>query len=678
MLTKNSGAQTIGDALAPHRQPMTGTCSSLSQENVHALLGALVAQSPIPMVVVSYPDQTIWYANQSAGALFGILSDAAYADRTLAEAIKRRTWSYLYPDGRQVPPSDHPLAKAMRGVHTCNQELYILRQDGSRRLVLINANPIYDSGGTMLAGLVLYHDITEHRRAEEALQASEERFKRLLENSNDIITVADATGLQRSISGPLQKTFGYAPEELIGTNGFENIHPEDMAAARQVFAEALTQPGITKRVEYRYRHKDGQWIPLEIVGANLLHDPAVQGIVLNIRDISERIHFQEQLNQAMKMEAVGRLAGGVAHDFNNLLTAISGNAQLARIALRSGENVLAHLDEISKACTSAAGLIRQLLSFSRRQIIEPVAVDLNALILNIRTMLERLLGEDIVLQTALAEDLHPVKIDPGQFEQVCINLAVNARDAMPGGGTLKIATTHADLGKDYCAVHPHLDPGSYSALTMTDTGLGLSDEAKKHLFEPFFTTKPQGVGTGLGLATIFGTVKQAGGHIEAHSQPGKGTSFTIYLPITEAAVHQPVPGKPLGSLSGGHETILVVEDEPSVRNLVVTLLQRLGYRALPASNGAAALQLAERHAGEIQLLITDVVMPGMNGRELAAHMLRHHPDTRVIFTSGYTEDVIIRHGVMEESLNFIGKPYSLKALAQKVRDVLDAGTPSAH
>lgn len=527
---------------------------------------------------------------------------------------------------------------------------------------------------------VVFEDITQRKRTEEALRRSEEKFKRLLQNSNDIIAVMDAKGIQISVSGPVEAFFGYRPEEVIGKNVFDFIHPDDIKATREIFTEAAMQPGITLRAEVRFRHKNGTWKTVEAVGSNYLHDPLISGIIVNTRDISERKKVEEehskleaQLQQAMKMEAVGRLAGGVAHDFNNILTVITGNVELMKMKLNHSDPFLRHLNTINKAAESAASLTRQLLAFSRRQIIEPKILNLNDLVGNLLKILPRLIGEDITLQTALAKDLGSVKVDPGQFEQVLVNLSVNARDAMPDGGSLVIETANIDLDEDYCSRHPHVQPGKFVLLALSDTGCGMSPDIKRHLFEPFFTTKTVGKGTGLGLATTFGIVKQAKGTIEVYSEPGRGTSFKIYLPRLSEPADRLITEKAGLKIPEGKETVLIVEDDAAVRELALTILQHLGYKVLSAANGGEAFLLAEKHKGEIDLLMTDVVMPGMNGRELAERITQLQPGIRVLFTSGYTENVIVHHGIVEKNLNFIGKPYTMQALAKKIRDVLDPG-----
>jgi nitrogen-specific signal transduction histidine kinase/CheY-like chemotaxis protein len=396
------------------------------------------------------------------------------------------------------------------------------------------------------------------------------------------------------------------------------------------------------------------------------------------RDITERRRaeadrrrLEDQLQHAVKMESIGRLAGGVAHDFNNLLTVILGNVEIASHRLPRDESVQDALGEVRAAAMSAAGLTRQLLAFSRRQIVEPRLVDLNALIARMHKMLVRLIGEDIELRTLPGPGLATVKIDPGLAEQVLVNLAVNARDAMPRGGVLVIETSAVMLDEECQRSHPLAEPGAYVRLAISDTGCGMSDEVKRHLFEPFFTTKPRGEGTGLGLATTYGAIRQSNGHIEVYSEVGKGTTFKIYLPARSEAPESLTPPLESRSVTGGSETILVVEDDERVRNIATQALRNAGYHVLVAGNGEAALAIAGESSEPIQLLVTDVVMPGLNGRQLAERLVQAHPETRTLFTSGYTENIIAHHGVLDRGIEFLSKPYTLQALTRRVREILD-------
>jgi signal transduction histidine kinase len=405
--------------------------------------------------------------------------------------------------------------------------------------------------------------------------------------------------------------------------------------------------------------------------------PAFMGVA---RDITERLRadtdkrrLQEQLQQAAKMESIGRLAGGVAHDFNNMLTVILGNVDLALRDVKTGANPQETLEEIRSVTLRATTVTRQLLAFSRKHVIEARPVDMNDLISRMPRMLDRFIGENIRLRTVAGSGLGTVHVDPGLIEQAIVNLVVNARDAMPTGGTLVVETADVTLDQEYVRTHPLAVPGRHVMLAISDTGQGMSDEVKRHIFEPFFTTKQRGQGTGLGLATAYAAIQQSHGSIEVYSEPGKGTTFKIYLPVVSG------PAEPLStSLSSdkpglytGTETILVAEDDDRVRDLVARSLVEAGYEVLVASNGAEALALASERKTPIHLLVTDVVMPVMNGRELAERMAEIHKETRTLFTSGYTENIIAHHRVLPDGIEFLSKPYTLGALAARVRGLLD-------
>lgn len=382
---------------------------------------------------------------------------------------------------------------------------------------------------------------------------------------------------------------------------------------------------------------------------------------------------EEQLRQAHKIEAVGRLASGVAHDFNNILTVITGHSELLLRQLDADDPRRKNAEQIEKAAYRAAALTRQLLTFSRKQVIEPRVLKLNAIILNIEKMLRRLIGEDIEFCTVLDSAAGHIKADPGQIEQVIMNLAVNARDAMPNGGKLTVTTANTTLDKNQLKHFPDLCAGDYVMLTIADTGTGMSEEVKAHLFEPFFTTKPPGKGTGLGLATCFGIVKQSTGHINVHSELGRGTTFKIYFPQVQSALESPRVRIMPTEATGGNETVLLVEDEPVVRELAVATLREKGYTVVEAVNGEEGLRMARQHDGKIDLVLTDVVMPVMGGKEMADALRTSHPDTKVLFTSGYTEDAMGHHGVLRPGILFLQKPYMTATLARKVREVLDEG-----
>jgi PAS domain S-box-containing protein len=398
----------------------------------------------------------------------------------------------------------------------------------------------------------------------------------------------------------------------------------------------------------------------------------ISGVLVRTRLDEERRHLEEQYHQAQKMEAVGLLAGGIAHDFNNLLTAINGFAEMLQFQLSPDDPVQEMVERILGSGRRAADLVRQLLAFSRKQIIQPQVIDLNAAVTNMEKMLKRIIGEDIHLKTSLATELWPVEVDPAQIEQVIVNLAVNARDAMPAGGDLAIETANVVLGEEFAAQSLGAQPGEYVLLIVSDTGVGMSEAVKTHIFEPFFTTKEQGKGTGLGMATAYGIVTQSGGHIHVDSEEGRGTTFKIYLPRSKAAP-QPLPGLHVGrDIPSGHETILLVEDDVHVRELTLRVLQRQGYNVLEARDGEDARRLATNHAGPIHLLLTDIVMPGISGMALAGQLTQIRPELKTLFMSGYTDEAIAHHGVLDPDVALLQKPFSPVTLARQVRQVLDA------
>ncbi len=481
-----------------------------------------------------------------------------------------------------------------------------------------------------------------------------------------------------AVNDSMCELLGYEADAIIGQSArmFYATDAEFDRVAHFLY-EPLSRVGRAS-MEASFRRKDGAVLVVLLTAALFDRDDPASGYVVTVQDLTARLQaedekrkLEEELQQAMKMEAVGRLAGGVAHDFNNLLTVIAGNVELTKREMAKDSPILEYMNEIAEAARSAASLTRQLLSFSRRQVVEPRVLDLNELVRHFDRMLARLLGEDVTRKLALSAELGSVRVDPGQYEQVLANLAVNARDAMPTGGTLVIETRNIDLDDAYCAMHPQTRAGRYVLLSVSDTGHGMTDEVKQRLFEPFFTTKPVGLGTGLGLATTFGIVKQSGGSIEVYSELGLGATFKIYLPRVDELPEAAVPTLSTSATATGHEAILLVEDHEGVRAFARTLLRKLGYQVLSASNGKAARDLAQGHAGPIDLLITDVIMPGLNGRQLAMQLTEQRPDLRVLFTSGYAEDVVVHHGVLDPNVHFIGKPYSLASLSTKIRSILD-------
>ena len=528
--------------------------------------------------------------------------------------------------------------------------------------------------GPAVRGALAFAQSQEDRKAAEtALRVSERRFRALVEESWDAIALFAADGTIVYGSPATTRLLGYDLVEFIGHNAMEFIHPDDRAAVLRKLEEVTARPRGRLHVGARVQHKNGHWRHLEGVLTNLLDDPSVAAIVNNYRDVTDRRILEEQVILSQKMEAIGRLAGGVAHDFNNILTAIGGYADLLLADLPAGDRRRHDVEEIHQATQRAASLTQQLLAFSRRQVLQPKVINLNALIPNLERMLRRLIGEDILFATVLHPRLGNVRADPGQLEQVIVNLAVNARDAMPNGGRLTIETRNVELDEAYATDHPGVTPGHYVLLAVTDTGVGMDEETKARIFEPFFTTKVRGKGTGLGLATVYGIVRQTGGHIWPYSEPGKGTAMRLYLPRVDEPV-EPIerPSEAPVELLRGNETILLVEDEAPVRAVTRQLLERNGYTVLEASDGAAALALVsgDGRGPEIDLLLTDVIMPGMSGRELAKQLQSRRSRLRVLYMSGYTDDAVVRHGMLEPGLAYLEKPFRPAALLRKVREAL--------
>jgi PAS domain S-box-containing protein len=681
-------------------------------------------------------------------------------------------------------------------------ELEFIRRDGARIWVRTTARPLVEDGRvTRVTGNIM--DITQRKQAGEVLRASEAKHRQMIANITDVIAIIDPQGVIRYKSPNIEKWFGWRPEDLVGTEVWEVIHPDDRERIQAEFTRLLSADRAAKTAELRYRCKDGAFKWIELTAVNLTRDPIVQGVLTSYHDITERrqaeqhytqlfvsmpvgfalhevvldgtgrprdyrflkvnpafenltglraedligrtvlealpeteplwielygrvalsgeathfesysqsldkhfavaaycpapgqfavsfqditdrkkaeaekVQLQAQLIQAQKLESVGRLAGGVAHDFNNMLGVILGHAELAMEEVDADDPLHAELQQIHRAAMRSADLTRQLLAFARKQIVAPRVLDLNDTVAGMLKMLRRLIGEDIDLAWMPGAVLWPVKIDPAQIDQILANLCVNARDAIAGVGKVTIETQNVVFDEAFCARHPGFSPGEFMLLAVSDDGCGMSREVLDNLFEPFFTTKEVGAGTGLGLATVYGIVKQNGGFINVYSEPGQGSVFKIYLPRFTGEPMPPgaTPGEEIPC--GAGEAILLVEDEPTILNLARSMLERLGYRVLTADTPREALQLAASRRGAIDLLMTDVVMPEMNGRDLARRLLATHPGLKLLFMSGYTANVIAHHGVLDEGVEFIQKPFSKKDLAVKVRQVL-AGPRRAH
>jgi two-component system cell cycle sensor histidine kinase/response regulator CckA len=509
------------------------------------------------------------------------------------------------------------------------------------------------------------------RRTEEALQESEERYRKFFEDDITGDYISTPEGRLLACNAAFARIFGFDSVEEALASRTTSIYPSP--EAREAFLQLLRRERTLELHELELRRRDGAAVH---VVENVIGIFDEQGELTSFKgymfDITERKALEEQLLQSQRLQAVGQLAGGVAHDFNNLLTVIRGNAALGLLDASDVGSESGYFGEIDRAAVRAAELTQQLLAFSRRQVLLPKVLDLNAVVRDMYKMLQRVIGEDIELITSAHPDLSRVKADPGQIEQVIVNLAVNARDAMPQGGTLIIETADAELDEHYSRRYGYVRTGSYVMLAVSDTGSGMSPETRARVFEPFFTTKAEGKGTGLGLSTVYGIVKQSGGYIWVYSELGHGTTVKIYLPRENPAAEEADQHRGPREAPRGSETVLLIEDEDTVRALARRVLERSGYAVIEARDGEEALMLAERDGDKLDLVVTDVVMPRMSGRVVAERLAEHRPGLPVLFMSGYTDDAVMRHGILASGAAFLQKPFTPHALALKVREVLDA------
>ncbi len=524
-----------------------------------------------------------------------------------------------------------------------------------------------DANGEIIGLIGMSRDVTQRRTAEDAMV----RLAAIVESSDDAIAGLSLDGLVTAWNPAAERLLGYSASEIIGKPIMLTIPPEKGDAVAETFKRIL-KGEHDEHPQAERLHRNGTRINVSVCVVPIRNSAGeIMGAAGFMRDISAKLRLEEQLRQAQKMDAVGRLAGGIAHDFNNLLAAIKVHCELLTDHLDSDSSARSDLDEIAKAADRAAALTRQLLAFSRKQVMQPKVLDVNQIVCEMERMLSRLIGENITLTTALAPDLNLVKADPGQIEQVLMNLAVNSRDAMPNGGRLVVQTSNVRVDEATSQRHPELAVGSYALLTVTDTGTGMDITTQSLVFEPFFTTKDPGKGTGLGLSTVYGIVKQSGGHISVHSELGVGTTFKIHIPFVSGAPEPAAKPKTSVNLPSGTETVLIVEDEESVRTSVRRILAKCGYTTIEAVNGADALLKFAEFPDSIDLVITDLLMPEMGGRELVERLMVRKPDLKVIFMSGYAEDAVAHDGVLANGAAFIGKPFSLLTFASAVREMLD-------
>ena len=587
------------------------------------------------------------------------------------EALKINLTQTVAPE--YIDKAREMLARKLAGETVTAYELILIAKDGRRVPVEVNSRLVFKDGIPIgIQGIA--RDISERKRAEAELN----RLAAAVEQTAESIVITDPDGNIEYVNPAFERITGYLREEVLGQNPrLLKSGKTDPAVYRDLW-QKISQ-GEVWVGQLINRKKDGTLFTERATISAVLDDSGkITQYIAAKQDTTHETQLEDQLRQAQKMEAIGQLAGGVAHDFNNLLTAINGYTSLALQKLEDENSIKPYLEEVKKAGERATNLTRQLLAFGRKQILQPVALDLNSVVTDMNKMLRRLIGEDIELRARLASNLKRTKGDPGQIEQVLVNLVVNARDAMPRGGMMTIETANVQLDQEYARNHVGIQAGNYVLLAVSDTGYGMDETTLARIFEPFFTTKEKGKGTGLGLSMVYGIVKQSGGSIWVYSEPGQGTSFKVYLPeLAESSRATEKAASPEETILGGKETVLLVEDEEIVRGLTTKILRQAGYTVLAAKGGAEALQLCAQQEHKIDLLLTDVVMPGASGKEVAQQMIRLVPGIRVLFMSGYTDEAIVHHGVLDSNVEFIQKPFTPFSLSLKVREVLDSNGKGA-
>jgi PAS domain S-box-containing protein len=594
---------------------------------------------------------------------------------TRAEILRMSIFDVIPQD--QFNKISEKLRKKLANHAPTIYELEAITKDGRRVPVEVSSRLIFENDVPVgVQGTV--RDISVRRRAEAELRASEERFRELIENANDIIFTCDISGNFTSLNRAGQELTGYSNEEALKMNFAEVVPPGHIEKTREMLSRKAVAD-VATIYELEIITKSGERAELEVSSRTILDDGKPVGVQGVARDITERKRMQGalrasqvQLQQSQKLEAIGRLAGGIAHDFNNLLTAILGYSDLSLRHIDPQNPVAHHIEEVKKAAQRASSLTRQLLAFSRKQILEPKLLDLNHVIRDMNKLMNRLIGEDIEFDANLDPDIGGVMADPGQIEQVLLNLVVNARDAMPNGGRVTIETANIYLDDAYVRERPPMKPGHYVMLTITDNGMGIDAQTLTRIFEPFFTTKEVGKGTGLGLSTVYGIVKQSGGFVWAESELDLGTTFKVYLPKLTAPVEVEEPAVSHPAVVRGTGTVLLVEDDTTVRRMTAEFLELAGYKVLESGNGSGALAIAQSYESEIHLLVTDVVMPLMGGRELAEQLAKLCPGIRVLYISGYMDDAMVRHGIIDKDIAFLQKPFTAEGLVQKVYEVLQS------
>jgi two-component system, cell cycle sensor histidine kinase and response regulator CckA len=652
LLTAKEELQSANEELITVNEEMQGRNTELNQLNND--LTNVLSSVNIPIVMLSADLRLRRFTPQAEKMLSLLPSDAGRPIRDFRLKIN-------------VPHLEELCQEVID--HLAPKEREVQDQEGRTYSMWIRP---YRTADHRIEGVVLsLYDITERRLASEA------RYRRLSAATRDGMVVADrATGEILEATPVVTEIFGYTRAQLVGSKIWESPLFQSAGLNRETIDQLQEDESLQKALFLP--SATGNLVESEIA-VRVYPEGNSKVVQISVRDVGARRRMEEalrrtdeQVREAQKMEAVGRLAGGVAHDFNNLLTAILGYGDLAKQQIGEEHPAYRHLEQVVRAGERASLVTRQLLAFSRRQVLKPTVLDINQVLAEAQQLLTVTLGNRIQLVTLPGAGLGKIKADRGQIEQTIVNLAINARDAMPEGGRITIETSNVEVDEAFAQRHPTVAPGSYVCLSVKDTGTGMDAETQAHMFEPFYTTKPKGQGTGLGLATIYGIVKQSGGAILTFSEVGSGTEFRIYLPRVEAqAAVEPAGGRE-GAVTGGTETILVVEDEPALRSLARRILESRGYTVLAAADGPEALQISRSRGEPIHLLLTDVVMPGMSGREVADRLAAERPDLKVVYMSGHTEDAIVHHGVLEEGMRFLQKPFSAGELAGKVREALDA------
>ncbi|MFO7767418.1 MAG: PAS domain S-box protein [bacterium] len=638
------------------------------------LLNRVMQTSPVGIKVLDTEGNVIW-VNEQAGQPFGVDRSEMRASGGDLSRWVTRDW-----EGDPIPHEEWPMLEAIRtGEVVRNFPMAIGRDEDELRYMLINAAPLTDAQGNVTRVVVTLQDLSDLRTALLEVKQSHQLLEAILEGLPDTVLLVESKSREILYANPaVERIFGYTPEELIGRTA-ERLYADAEHFERWVEKEnpTLKEEGLW-HAEYVLRRKAGEVFPAEqTISVVRTTDDGRMQVVSVVRDISERKQAEEerrelkdQLSQSQKMEAVGRLAGGIAHDFNNLITVIKGNAEMAARSLEEDHPLTSKLEAINRAATNAADLTNQLLTFSRKSVTELRRLDLNDVVEDTERMLGRIIGEDILLEIDTCPDGCRVKADPSQIHQVVLNLAVNARDAQPAGGRIRVRTGHFRPAAEYRRTHPWCTAPAYVFLEVEDHGPGMDEATRQRVFEPFFTTKE--CGTGLGLSTVYGVVDQHDGHVEVESTPGEGATFRVLLPEAGEEKTEPEEGETMVDRpQGGEERVLLVEDENSVRELVNEILTSAGYRVEVCTGPEEAVKAVEDAGLRFDLLLTDVVMPDSGGGELAERIQETLPEMKIIFMSGYTDDAMLRHGVMNEEVDFVGKPFTPATLLRKVREVLD-------